>query len=221
MQIVLDILLTAVFALLVFRGWSRGLARSVLSLGRLILSFVVTALFGSSFARWINERLVNPRVYRTVFGRFSDIASDVSVTSGESVEAFVNRIPKVFRQYVELDSLNPSAKINVLVEKWSLTVTDGISRVVSTVLGFVLLFALSFLAFTIAIAVVGGLAKLPVIKTVDKLLGLVGGILSGIVAVFILSVILGAILCLMGHGEIVENSILLRLFAGLKERVFT
>ena len=46
MQILLDALLIAVFALFVFRGFSRGLTRSVFRLGRMILSFAITALLG-------------------------------------------------------------------------------------------------------------------------------------------------------------------------------
>ena len=45
MQTVIDILLIVVFALLVFRGWWRGFMKSILSLGRLILSLVITIPF--------------------------------------------------------------------------------------------------------------------------------------------------------------------------------
>ena len=221
MQILLYALLMAVFAFLAYRGWRRGLARSVLGFGRMILSFVVTALFGSSFARWINEGFINPRVYSAVRGRLSDISLEISPTSEGGAEAFAERLPKMFRQYVELDSIDPTAKVSSLVEKWSHTVADGISKVVSTVLGYALLFLLSFLALTIVMMVVGGLAKLPVIRTVDRLLGLAGGILSGMIAVFILSVVLGAILSLTGQEDILDGSLTLRLFTGLKERIFT
>ena len=221
MQILLDALLMAVFAFLAYRGWRRGLARSVLGFSRMILSFVVTALFGSSFARWINEGFINPRVYSAVHGRLSDISLEISSTSEGGAEAFAERLPKMFRQYVELDSIDPTAKVSSLVEKWSHTVADGISKVVSTVLGYALLFLLSFLALTIVMMVVGGLAKLPVIRTVDRLLGLAGGILSGMIAVFILSVVLGAILSLTGQEDILDGSLTLRLFTGLKKRIFT
>ena len=220
MQILLDALLIAVFALFVFRGFSRGLARSVFRLGRMILSFAITALLGSSFSRWINQCFVYPRVYQTVHGRLTQLATDVSSTSGGSLEAFVGRLPKAFRQYVDLSSIEPSAKVNTVVEAWSHTVTEGLSRVVSTVLGFVLLFALSFLALTVVIAVVGRLVRLPVIRTVDKLLGLGGGIISGMIAVWILALVLGALFSLTGHEDVLDRSLLLRLFTGGKERIF-
>lgn len=221
MHILLDALLVSVFALFVLRGYSRGLARSVLGLGRTVLSFAVTALLGSSFARWLNEVFVRPRVYSAVHGRLSHLASDVSATSGGSLGEFASRLPKAFRPYVDLADLDPTEKVSTLVEKWSHTVAGGISKVVSMVLGFALLFLLSYLALTVAMTLVRGLVKLPIIRTVDKVLGLVGGVLSGLIAIFVLTLVLGALLSLTGHEDILDRSLLLRLFTGIKERIFS
>ena len=220
MQLVIDILLIAVFGLLVFRGWWRGFVKSILSLGRLILSFVITILFGSAFSGWLDEKFVNPPVFESVFKKFSDIAADVTSTAEGSVDALVEQIPEGFRGYLDLEAVDPTAKIDALVEQWSHTVADGISKVIATVLGFILLFILSFLVLTVVIFIVSKVAKLPAIKTVDKLLGLVVGIFSGAVAVIIISIILGAILGVVGQGELVENSFMLRLFSGMKGLIF-
>ena len=221
MQLVIDILLIAVFGLLVFRGWWRGFVKSILSLGRLILSFVITILFGSAFSGWLDEKFVNPPVFESVFKKFSDIAADVTSTAEGSVDALVEQIPEGFRGYLDLEAVDPTAKIDALVEQWSHTVADGISKVIATVLGFILLFILSFLVLTVVIFIVSKVAKLPAIKTVDKLLGLVMGVISGAVAVIIISVILSAVLGVIGQGEVVEASFMLRLFSGLKDALLS
>lgn len=220
MQTVIDILLIVVFALLVFRGWWRGFMKSILSLGRLILSLVITILFGSAFAGWLDEKFVNPPVFDAVFKRFSDIAADVTASAEGGIDALVEKIPEAFRGYLDLETVDPAAEINALVEEWSHTVADCISKVISTILGFILLFVISFIVLTVVIFIVGKLAKLPAIKTVDKLLGLVVGIFSGAVAVVIISVILSAILGLIGQDAVVEGSFMLRLFAGVKDLIF-
>ena len=220
MQLVIDILLIAIFALLVFRGWWRGFMKSILSLGRLILSLVITILFGSAFAAWIDAKFVNPPVFEAVFKKFSDVAAEITASAEGGIDALVEKIPDAFRGYLDLESVDPTAEINALVEEWSHTVADGISRVISLILGYILLFVLSFIVLTIVIFIVGKLAKLPAIKTVDKLLGLVVGIFSGAIAVIIVSVILGAILGLVGQGEVVEGSFMLRIFGGLKDLIF-
>ena len=220
MQLVIDILLIVIFGLLVFRGWWRGFMKSILSLGRLILSLVITIAFGASFAAWIDAKFVNPPVFEAVFKKFSDVAAEVTASAEGGIDAFVEKIPEAFRGYLDLESVDPTAEINALVEEWSHTVADGISRVISLILGYILLFVISFVVLTVVIFIVGKLAKLPAIKTVDKLLGLVVGIFSGAIAVIIIAVILGAILGLVGQGEVVESSFMLRLFGGLKDLIF-
>ena len=220
MQLVIDILLIVIFGLLVFRGWWRGFMKSVLSLGRLILSLVITIVFGASFAAWIDAKFINPPVFEAVFKKFSDIAAEVTASAEGGIDALVEKIPEAFRGYLDLETIDPAAEINALVEQWSHTVADGISKVIATVIGYILLFVLAFLVLTLVIFIVTRFAKLPAIKTVDKLLGLVVGLFSGAVAVIFISVILGAILGLIGQGEIVEGSFMLRIFGGLKDLIF-
>lgn len=220
MQLVIDILLIVIFGLLVFRGWWRGFMKSVLCLGRLILSLVITILFGSTFAAWIDARFVNPPVFEKVFAKFSEVAAEVTASAEGGVNALVEKIPEAFRGYLDLESVDPTAEINALVEEWSHTVADSISKVIATVIGYILLFVLAFLVLTVVIFIVTRFAKLPAIKTVDKLLGLVVGIVSGVVAVIFISVILSAILGVVGQDALVEGSFMLRLFAGIKDLLF-
>ena len=220
MQLVIDILLIVIFGLLVFRGWWRGFMKSVLSLGRLILSLVITIVFGASFAAWIDAKFVNPPVFEAVFKKFSDIAAEVTASAEGGIDALVEKIPEAFRGYLDLETLDPTAEINALVEQWSHTVADGISKVIATVIGYILLFVLAFLVLTLVIFIVTRFAKLPAIKTVDKLLGLVVGLFSGAAVVIFISVILSALLGIFGQEALVEGSFMLRLFSGIKDLLF-
>lgn len=220
MQLVIDILLIVIFGLLVFRGWWRGFMKSVLSLGRLILSLVITIVFGASFAAWIDAKFVNPPVFEAVFKKFSDIAAEVTASAEGGIDALVEKIPEAFRGYLDLETIDPAAEINALVEQWSHTVADGISKVIATVIGYILLFVLTFLVLTLVIFIVTRFAKLPAIKTVDKLLGLVVGLFSGAAVVIFISVILSALLGIFGQEALVEGSFMLRLFSGIKDLLF-
>lgn len=220
MQLVIDILLIVIFGLLVFRGWWRGFMKSVLSLGRLILSLVITIVFGASFAAWIDAKFVNPPVFEAVFKKFSDVAAEVTASAEGGIDALVEKIPDAFRGYLDLESVDPTAEINALVEEWSHTVADGISKVIATVIGYILLFVLTFLVLTLVIFIVTRFAKLPAIKTVDKLLGLVVGLFSGAAVVIFISVILSALLGIFGQEALVEGSFMLRLFSGIKDLLF-
>ena len=116
MQLVIDVLLIAVFGLLVFCGWWRGFMKSILSLGRLVLSLVITILFGSAFAGWIDETFINPPVFEAVSKKFSSIAAEVTASAEGGIDALVEKIPEAFRGYLDLTTVDPTAEINALVE---------------------------------------------------------------------------------------------------------
>lgn len=221
MQAVIDVLLIVVFGFLVFRGWWRGFVKSVFSLGRLILSFLITILLGPSFAGWIDKTFVNPPVYESVFKKFSEIASDVTATAEGGVNALIEKVPTSFRGYLDLESVDVSADVHALAEEWSHTVADGISGVIASVIGYILLFVLAFILLTVAIFIIGKCIDLiPFVRTADKLLGLAVGVVNGVLAVMLLSSVLGAILGVLGQDGIVENSLMLRLFAGVRDLFF-
>ena len=217
---VFDLILLAIFAFLAIRGLIRGFMKSVLSLGRLILSVIITIAFGPAFAAWLDVTFINPPIFDTVFNKLSEIGSEVASTAEGGVEALVEKIPDMFRGHLDLENLDPTAEIDALVNQWSHTVADGISKVVATVLGYILLFLLSFLVLTLVIFIVGKFAKLPFIKKADKLLGLAMGAISRILAVVFISAILGAILGVFGKNELIESSFMLRLCSGLKDLLF-
>ncbi len=220
MQIFIDVLLIAVLAFMVFRGWWKGFIKAALSLARLVLSLAITLLAGSAVAGWLDQAFINPTVYKAVYGKLSDIAADVSSSAEGGVQALVDKIPESYRDHLDLESVDPTAKIESLVESWSRSVSDGISNVVSTVVGYILLFAVCFLVFTLAIFIINKCVKASALRKADKLLGLVVGLVSGVASVMFLSVVLGAVLSVLGLGDVAEGSFMLDLFSGLRALIF-
>ncbi len=60
MAVVFDLALFGVFGFFVFRGFWKGFMKSVLAVGRMILSVLLTILFGSVFCRWLSETFAWP-----------------------------------------------------------------------------------------------------------------------------------------------------------------
>ena len=221
MQLAVDLLLILLFSLMALRGLRRGFFKTVFSVGRLILAFAVTVLMGSTVAGWLDRRFVNPSVFDAVYRRLSAVAEEIGSTAEDGIQAFTERIPPSFRGYLDPEAMSPTAELHDVAEACAHTVADGISGVIAGVLGHVLLFAVSFGLLTVAMLFLGKLTKLPVIRTVDGVLGLALGAVGGLVVVAFASAILGAVLGLTGHGEALENSFMLRLFSGLRDRILS
>ncbi len=208
MSLLIDLVLLGVLGLLIFLGWKRGFAESVLRFGRLILAIAITLTCGSAFSALLNRIWIHPAVYARVHPTFMDMAA----AAEGRVDALVAKIPAVFRPYVDVDATDATADLYELAVEWSNTVSQGISGVISSVVGYVLLFVLAFILLTVAIFLLRGITKLPVIRTVDKLLGIALGAVSGILLVILLAVVLGAVLEVSGQGDLAEQSWILRLF---------
>ena len=208
MNWLIDLILVGILSLLIFLGWKRGFAESVLRFGRLILAAAITLICGSAFSALLNRVWIHPAVYARVHPKFMDMAA----AAEGKVDALVSKIPAVFRPYVDVSGADASADLYELAGEWSDTVSQGISGVISSVVGYILLFVIAFILLTVAIFLLRGITKLPVIRTVDKTLGIVLGAVSGLLLVIFLAVVLGAVLEVSGQGALVEQSLILRLF---------
>lgn len=216
MHLVLDILLLGIWGLFAYFGWRRGFVGAVLRFARLILSLVITVTLASTVAAWINTRWIYGAVLSRVQGVFDDLAA--KATGG--VEGLIEQIPAVLRGYLDTSRIDPSSGIEAVADQMAEGVAGGLSRTISTVLGAVGLFILCYILCTIALFVADKLVKLPFICTVDSLLGLGIGVISGGLAVVFLAAVTGAVLILRGDTAMAEASIMLRLCAGLRAGLF-
>ncbi len=202
MNVVFDILLVALFAFFVIRGLIKGFLKSVLSFGRLILAVILTLIFGSAFASWLDATLIHPPVYEAVLDKVSVMAESAS----GSVEALLSDVSGAFGSLIDTSSLTAADGMTALVESISQSISSAISMAISTVIGYILLFIIFFVLLTVAIFVVDKVTRLPVIHGCDKLLGVCMGVVSGLVAVTTLSTVLYAIVYATGDMTAFESS---------------
>ena len=221
MQLAIDLILLAIFGLLAFVGWRRGFIRTILSLGRLVLSFLLTLALGPAVSEWVDRTFVYPPVYESIHAKFTALASEAAATAQGGVDALVQKIPAALKGYLDLEAVDPSADLYALADDWSVSVAGSISGVIAKVAGYVLLFAVSFILLTLAIFLTGKMVDhIRFVRTVDRLLGLILGSISGCVAVLLISAVLGALLSVTGQETVVESSFMLRLSAGVREGIF-
>ena len=206
MHVFFDILLVAVLAFLAFRGWKQGFAGSVLKKGRLILTLVITLSFGSSFSSFLDRVWIHPPVYERVHARFTAMAD----AAGGRVDALMSQIPGVFRPYLDAGTAERTQDLYRLSDEWSHSVSNSISGMISSVIGHILLFFLAYAVLTLAVILLKRLTNLPVIGTLDRLLGLALGFVGGLLTAIFLAVILGSVLQISGNQDVLEQTLLLR-----------
>jgi len=150
---------------------------------------------------------VNPKVYESVYGELSKMAEGAT----SNVNDFLNDIPEALKGFIKADDLgNSYESVDALVTDAATAISSAISAVIATVIGYLLLFVIAFAVLTVVIFFIRKFAKLPVIKTGDKLLGLAVGAVSGLIAVSLVAAILHAIIFISGDMSVYENSTVLK-----------
>ena len=211
MHVVFDMILVAVFGFFVFRGWWRGFAEGGLKSGRWILSLVITLSLGPAFSAFIDRVWIHPPVYEKIHARFMDMAD----AANGQVDVWLSRIPAVFRPFLDMDSAEHKQDLNRLADEWAQDAADGLSGMISSIIGYILLFVLAYVVLTLAILFLRNLTKLPVVGTLDRMLGLALGIISGLLTTLLVAIILTAVLLISGNGAILDQSFLLKALSSL------
>lgn len=200
MNWVIDIVLASVFILTVVVCAARGFVKSIWWLLRAVLSLGASFLFGHRFGTWLMERFI--------LGKFTDVArasleSIVHENNGsfDISEAF-SSMPESFRsllarfgadastlQGVYGGSSNSSASdLNALASD----IATPVARVVSEALGYVAVFLIVFIVVTVLGWVVRLIAELPVLRSVNHLLGGVFGVACGFIYLWVICLAISA-----------------------------
>ena len=196
MSYLLDALLVILFAICIWIGWNRGFIKTVSGLIALVLAVIVASTFSAPIAEGVYVSSVEPAVMTTLE---EHISSEV-LPSEEDLDAAIEKMPGLVVTLLETGDMGSGAAILAHVEdvdagkSAARTITD---RVVTPIvlplmqmLCSVLLFLVTYLIASIVLRVLDLVAKLPVLKQLNSVLGVVAGALTGAVWVIFVARIL-------------------------------
>lgn len=198
MNYLLDIFLFLLFLLITIISTERGFVDSVWSSVTIIGSFIVAYLFSSVVGEWICDNFVLKHISEYAY----DIVESLIENNVDSynIAGLFESLPEEFITLAQ----NCGADISALEAQFasSLTLSSAelysfaesvaapLSQTLSNAIAIVSIFLISLLIFWLVGLVVKVIVKIPIIKTLNSLLGFVFGVLKGLVIVWILCVTL-------------------------------
>ncbi len=230
MSLIIDLIIIIAAIAAVYLGISRGFIRSVMHFSSLILSVLAVYFFTSSFAGWIGETFIEGKISEDVEASISSI-----ITAGEEklkLDVIFSERPEAFTKIAEkfsfdldelenyyneaLSGFTDSAAIEDMAEKIASPAVAAISNVIAAIIIFIVsMLALHFITFLLDM-----ICRLPVLKTLNKFLGLLFGVGSALVTSWIIAnIAMGLISALESiNGDIfnetvVDSSVVLRFLA--------
>ena len=184
MQLFLDLSVLAIVLITVIVCWAKGFIRSMLGVAKAVLSIVLTYTLGPRLSAWLETGLVGERVSHYIHDRF--VAMFDQSASSFDLSHVVENLPTWLRTILGatdasvLGSDYTHMTDATAEEMWEMaeSFAGPISHIISSFIGYAVTFLGVMLVLTILAYLLGKVADLPVIRTCDRLLGLVLGVLS-------------------------------------------
>jgi len=202
---VLDILSLIIILIFVIAGIRTGAAKAICRLLALVSSFLL-AVFISHF---LAELVYNAFIKQTIIESVSKVVNDSALTSAaQKASGLMESLPTVLSNSLVYFGVN-EAKVSELfgnsatlaIEEVIMTPVVGVISVVF----FLILFILLLFVLNKVFKGVSKLFRLPLIRVVDSLAGMVLGVLEGLLAVYILAFAFKLIIPLTGGGVFILN----------------
>lgn len=196
MAYLLDILLVALFVLCVWIGWRRGFIKTVSGLIALVVALVVASILSGPIANAVYGTAVEPVVMTTLEEQFATEA----LPTAAQMDAALEKLPAFVIGLLKAGEMDSGAaileKVNAVAagETVAQAITD---RVITPIvlplmqmLCSVILFIVAYLLTAIVLRLLDVVAKLPLLKQLNNLLGVVAGAVTGAVWVVFVARIL-------------------------------
>jgi len=229
MSLFIDILILAIAGFSVYNGVKRGFFKSAMHLLSIVLAIIITAALVNPVSVWIGETMINDKVSASAEEEIRELLPEDGTDS--RLTELYNSTPKEIltvadhffyereqmKDYIaeEIIGIEDETAIPKLADEISKPAANVVSKIIAA--GVVFVFSLVFLK--IATLIVDKFLKLPVLKALNKVLGLVFGIVSGFICCwFLANLVIGLVEPLSAlnvsffNDALIDNSVILSFF---------
>lgn len=215
MAFIVDIVIAVILLVSVLVGRKRGLVKTLFGCLSLVAAIVVAAMFGSYAGDLIKETEffegISENVARDISEYFDKTAkkgvenitsSDLDLEASPAGSLLVRLgidsggLEKAYIGALEKGAENVKADVVNAVQ-------GPVLECLADAMGTLAVFILSLIALKLLSYVFDGIAKLPILSTVNKFGGLLAGAVSGVLLVFVLCMILNVVLPYFPENNIV------------------
>lgn len=226
MSLALDLGVIVTVILTVIVCFKRGFAKTVLGLLSNIISVVGAFVLGTSLSDLIYSCLIKDNIINSLSNSINSNLSTTSKTVGETASGLPDYIQSILSLFgYSADTVNKN--IDTVVQSQSDNIASAVESVIGPIITAIISFFLVIILFFIlrfitakVSKLIAGVMEIPVLHTVNRLLGGLVGILDGIVIVYFLTAIViivvpivtGGAISYFDFGVMAENTVLFKLF---------
>lgn len=209
MSILLDIIIIAIIALTVYFAAKNGFVKTAISAISFILAIAITAMFAPTLAESFKETSIADTVRETT----EDKIEEMLTSSSEGIYGLLDGENEDFNALVriaglELEDLkswyiesavNVEARESMLARRIATPIID----VIATLLAIIVLFIATQIVLAIVACILDKVARLPILRTANKALGILLGVLLAFFRVLLFCFVVDL---LIRHAPFIDSS---------------
>lgn len=184
---ILDISVIILLAICILTGVARGFIRTVLGFANFIIAIILTNILYPHFSRFlrsIDGFYYSMREAVSSALRLDElVAQQVGTAANDVIQSLP--LPQAFRDYISANN-NPVVHTAVAATGLAEFIAGFIASIIINILSMIIVFMLVYIGLIILMRVLDLVAKLPVVNTLNKLLGGVVGAVWGLILVWFL-----------------------------------
>ena len=224
MNYILDILLIAIAALIIFRAWSKGFSSSFLSLASFVISAIASWVLHPPLASYLDKAILNKPIVELISNKITQLAE-----SGDTQTLFSD-MPQSFKQFldsfgidptkIEGDFANSTQSATEFVTNLATDIASSLSYLISCAISIICIYLITMLICIILSLIIKKIVKLPVLHSADKILGLIIGVISSSFFLWmtcnVLALIVNGLFAIYTDNQIVsavQNSFVIKIFS--------
>lgn len=224
MGYVLDAVIVGVCLICVFVGVQRGFIRSAVHFLGSVIAACLASVLGGAAAKWLFDNFFRGAMIEKIGSTLEDLGAG---NAAAAVEQILASLPDFLVRALEeagVTASSVSGEITAQTTQAAVMITNYLAPVLISflkVLAVIVLFFLFMVLVRFLSSLVGKLLKLPILGTVDGLLGGVFGFLLALLSVWIVVAALTVFMPLLDAsteyqvGEVLDNSLIAGAFVEL------
>lgn len=202
---ILDIVLVIAIIVFAIVGWKKGFLVTIVKMASSIFGIVASILLARPFSPVVDSLVgeeIGTAITNYLTEKMSVIAGEITPgTIRTAVDNAFPTFPEFLREWIA-GAISPDLIDNTLSSLVD-SIQPAIKSVALLVISFIVLFFGSIILFFVLKILAKLITSIPVIREIDKVLGVIFGLVKVMAAIYILLFILGLLLTLPGIDNLI------------------
>ncbi len=224
MAYIIDIVLIAMFSLIVVFAVKKGFAKIALNLVTTVLSYIAAYVLGRPTAEFLYDKVIRTMIENSLEKNIEKSPAGDVITQ---TKGLIESLPQGLMKLADKIGFNTSAALesvdsaNISAKGISAAITDSVLKpmviVLLTVICSIVIFIVASIIFGIIAKLINKVFKMPVVKNVNRFLGGVVGIVQGIILLFVVCSLFYFFGGVFGGkmAEYIDNSLIIKFINGI------